>query len=144
MDRIINFGKYKGKAYKQIIITHIGYVTWCLENLRWFYLNQEEQEIYDALAISIKKYNANMAFPVEKMYKHVKDTYALSILATPLYIDYRGVIQVDTKSNIYNKIKRYKENVKDPLINIMSCVAREMDDFEFDENEHPINCVADM
>ena len=51
-DRTINFGKYKGTPIKQLILEHIGYIYWCLDNLKWFKLNTEEQALYDALAIA--------------------------------------------------------------------------------------------
>lgn len=54
-DRILTFGKYKGQEIKYIILTHIGYIMWLFENLKWFRLNEEEQALYDAIAIMIKK-----------------------------------------------------------------------------------------
>ena len=58
-DRTINFGKYKDTPIKQIILEHIGYIYWCLDNLKWFKLNTEEQSLYDALAIANIKYKIN-------------------------------------------------------------------------------------
>ena len=71
-DRQMTFGKYKGEDIKYIILTHIGYIMWCFENIEWFKLTDEEQDLYDAIAIMIKKERLPMTFPVEMMYKHMK------------------------------------------------------------------------
>ena len=81
--RTMWFGKYKGHKVLRVIAEHIGYIMWCLENLKWFHLNEDEQKFYDWQAIAIKKYCVCMTFPVETMYKHVKDQNALKELDTP-------------------------------------------------------------
>lgn len=81
--RTLNFGKYKGQPILLVIAEHIGYIMWCLENIQWFSLNEDEQKFYDWEAIAIKKYGKQMIFPVEKMYKHVKDKKAFECLQTP-------------------------------------------------------------
>lgn len=81
--RKLTFGKYKGQPILLIVAEHIGYIMWCLENLQWFRLNDDEQKFYDWQAIAIKKYGKRMIFPVETMYKHVKDKEALKCLKTP-------------------------------------------------------------
>lgn len=87
--RVMTFGKYKGKPIMQVIAAHIGYIMWCFENIPWFSLNEDEQKFYDYQAIAIKKYGEAMIFPVELMYKHVKDQKALADLRTP-YLIIRG------------------------------------------------------
>lgn len=82
-ERTLTFGKYKGQEIKYIILTHIGYIMWCFENINWFKLNDEEQALYDAVAIMIKKDNLQMTFPVDLMYKHIKDREAFERLETP-------------------------------------------------------------
>lgn len=81
--RYMTFGKYKGKPILWVIASHIGYIMWCFENLKWFKLNEDEQKFYDWQAIAIKKYNIPMEFPVDLMYKHIKDKESLSSLTTP-------------------------------------------------------------
>lgn len=91
--RKFTFGKYKGEPILKVIAEHIGYVMWCFENVRGFGLNPDEQKFYDWQAIAIKKYNISMIFPVELMYKHVKDQNALIKLETPyVYINENGFI----------------------------------------------------
>lgn len=82
-ERVLTFGKYKGQDIKYIILTHIGYIMWCFENIDWFKLTDEEQALYDAIAIMIKRERLPMTFPVEMMYKHIKDMEALGRLKTP-------------------------------------------------------------
>lgn len=81
--RKMTFGKYKGQPILLVIAEHIGYIMWCFENLKWFKLNEDEQKFYDWQAIAIKKYGKIMIFPVETMYKHVKDKDALKCHKTP-------------------------------------------------------------
>lgn len=82
-DRILNFGKYKGQKIKYILLTHIGYIMWCLENISWFRLTSEEQELYDAVALMVKKYDIETIFPKEPLYKHIKNKN----LKTPLFMN---------------------------------------------------------
>jgi len=81
--RQMTFGKYKGRPVLWVIAAHIGYIMWCFENIKWFALNDDEQKFYDWQAIAIKKYGKQMTFPVENVYKHVKDTASLESLKTP-------------------------------------------------------------
>lgn len=60
---------------------------WCFENIDCFKLTEEEQALYDALAIMIKKEGLQMTFPVETMYKHVKNREALDKLETPFFLN---------------------------------------------------------
>lgn len=111
MDRQFTFGKYTGHDIKEIILSHIGYVMWCFENIKGFQLNDDEQMVYDAAAICIKKYNVRMTFPVDLMYKHVKDRESLENLVTP-FIDRNGYQQItDTDSPVYNSVKKYLKTI---------------------------------
>ena len=67
-ERVLTFGKYKGQDIKYIILTHIGYIMWCFENIDWFKLTDEEQALYDAIAIMIKRERLPMTFPVIDMF----------------------------------------------------------------------------
>lgn len=88
-ERILTFGKYKGQEIKYIILTHIWYIMWCFENINWFKLTDEEQALYDAVAIMIKKECLQMTFPVELMYKHIENMEAFERLETP-FISFDG------------------------------------------------------
>lgn len=108
-DRILSFGKYKGQEIKYIILTHIGYIMWCFENLQWFKLTDEEQSLYDAIAISIRKYDYQMTFPVELMYKHINNREAFERLETP-FIDnngYTAFATVDKDNPICKSVEKY-------------------------------------
>lgn len=84
-ERTLSFGKYKGQEIKYIILTDIGYIVWCLENLKRFKLTDEEQAIYDAVAIMIRKSNWEMlmTFPITLMYNRIKNRDAFEKLETP-------------------------------------------------------------
>lgn len=109
-ERILSFGKYKGQEVKYIILAHIGYIMWCFENISWFKLTDEEQAIYDAVAIMIKKYDMQMTFPVELMYKHIKNREAFEKLDTP-FVEYYGYTcckEKDVNNPIYKSVEKYK------------------------------------
>lgn len=84
-ERTLTFGKYKGQEIKYIILADIGYIVWCLENLKRFKLTDEEQAIYDAVAIMIRKSNWEMlmTFPIASMHNHIKNRDAFEKLETP-------------------------------------------------------------
>lgn len=84
-ERTFTFGKYKGQEIKYIILTDIGYIVWCLENFRRFKLTDEEQAIYDAVAIRIRKSNWQylITFSIGLMYNHIKNRDAFEKLETP-------------------------------------------------------------
>lgn len=67
MDKVLTFGKYKGQPVKKIILTHIGYIMWCLTNLNWFKLDNDEQELYDAVALSILDSDCETVYPKENL-----------------------------------------------------------------------------
>lgn len=109
-ERTLTFGKYKGQEIKYIILTHIGYIMWCFENISWFKLTDEEQALYDAIAIMIKKERLQMTFPVEKMYKHIKNREASERLKTPFtFNDEYTSFKMSQKDNpIYKSIEKYR------------------------------------
>ena len=82
-NRVFHFGKYKGEEIKYVILTDIGYIAWCLNNISSFLLNDEEWVIYDAIAIMFKKYGVEPPIKEEVMYRYVKDKEKLKNLDTP-------------------------------------------------------------
>lgn len=140
-DRIINFGKYKGTPIKQLILEHIGYIYWCLDNLKWFKLNTEEQSLYDALAIANIKYKIDLAFPVHELSKYISDKESLKRCITPLFVSKDGIIGYNTKDEdnpIIRSIIKYKDdNIHSaPLTTSqMSCMCRYMHIPEEDESD---------
>lgn len=131
-DRKLTFGKYKNQTIKALLFTHIGYIMWCLDNLKWFRLNTEEQAIYDALATMIKKENLPMTFPTENLYKHVKNKSMLNSLETPFFSngDYTSIIINEQNMPLYKSVENYliqTEPCKDTLLSdINDVVNREI------------------
>lgn len=109
-NRKMIFGKYKGQDIKYIILTHIGYIMWCFENIYWFKLTEEEQALYDAIAIMIKKEHLQMTFPVEMMYKHIKDRESFEKLKTPFTFNgnYTSFKMSEKDNPIFNSIEKYR------------------------------------
>lgn len=112
-DRTINFGKYKGTPIKQLILEHIGYIYWCMSNLEWFKLNNEEQALYDALAIANIKYKIDLVFPVDYLSEHISDKESLKKGITPFLISKDGIISYyvsDENNPIIRSILKYKDD----------------------------------
>ena len=114
-ERIFRFGKYKGQPIKKIIVTHIGYVMWCLSNISNFELTEEEQSVYDAIAISILKYGINMVFPVDEMASYIKNKKALEDLETPFIATETGYSFNDFDNPIVKSVLKYRD--KKPTYN---------------------------
>lgn len=109
-DRKLTFGKYKGDPIKKIILTHIGYIMWCLDNLNWFKLTEDEQELYDAIATAIIKDDIKMTFPVDKMVTFIKNKEAFDKKETPFTLDNKGNIwPVDNDSTIVKGVLKYRD-----------------------------------
>lgn len=112
-DRTINFGKYKGTPIKQLILENIGYIYWCMSNLEWFKLNNEEQALYDALAIANIKYKIDLVFPVNYLSEHISDKELLRKGITPFLISKDGIISYyisDENNPIIHSILKYKDD----------------------------------
>ena len=107
--RKITFGKYKGKTIIELIATHIGYIMWCLNNVKQFYLTEEEQTLYDALAISIIRDKVPMTFPIEGLKDFIKDTKALENLESPF---------INTSSNTYLNLEEASQKLKEVHLKI--------------------------
>lgn len=90
MDKIFNFGKYKGQPVKKIILTHIGYIMWCLTNLNWFKLDNGEQELYDAVALAILDSDCETIYPKENL----KPFIVNSSMEPVFGISYDGMLYV--------------------------------------------------
>lgn len=99
MDRTITFGKYKGQPIKKLIMEHIGYIMWCLSNISNFSLTDEEQAVYDAVAIGNVKYGIKMVFPNDAMLAHVKDKDRLEREETPFIMRGDGMIRFNIKDS---------------------------------------------
>lgn len=90
MDKVLTFGKYKGQPVKKIILTHIGYIMWCLSNLTWFKLDTEEQELYDAVALAVLDSDCETTYPKENL----KPFIANSSMEPVFELSYDGMLHV--------------------------------------------------
>lgn len=110
-ERTLTFGKYKGQEIKYIILTDIGYIVWCFENIRRFKLTDEEQAIYDAVAIMIRKSNWQwlMTFPIRLMYEHIKNREAFEKLETPFIENFAHIAFKESEKDnpICKSIEKY-------------------------------------
>ena len=78
---------------------------WCLNNLSQFSLTDEEQELYDAVAIAlIKSSSIKTPFPKEELAVHIKDKNALEKRETPIYFTPDLVVMCNKQSPIYKRV----------------------------------------
>lgn len=111
--REMTFGKYKGITIFELIITHIGYIMWCLKNVNSFYLNEEEQDLYDAVAISVIRDDLYKTFPLEGLKEFIKDKKSLEKLDSPVMNDEKGSYLSyphKTISDIFLYVKNNRRN----------------------------------
>ena len=141
-DRTINFGKYKGTPIKLLILEHIGYIYWCLSNLKWFKLNIEEQTLYDALAIANIKYKINLVLPVQELSKYIEDKNKYSKMDTPFIISKDGIIRYNIKdidNTIISSVIKYKDpNIK-PLSPLTTAQIESINKYLFDPIDEPLD-----
>ena len=107
-NRDFNFGKYKGKPIKQIILTHIGYILWCFDNLQWFSLTEDEQELYDMMTWAIQDSDCDTVYPKAGLKKHVKGAQIVS----PFIVSTNGEVYVREgceKDPIVASVLQYRE-----------------------------------
>lgn len=108
-ERTLPFGKYKGQAIKYIILTDIGYIVWCFDNISRFKLTAEEQAIYDAVAIMIRKSHLPITFSMELMCEHIKNRDAFEKLETPFIDNFAYVAFKESEKDnpICKSIEKY-------------------------------------
>ena len=46
----LNFGKHKGKTIDEILHEEPTYIRWCLENIYWFKLSEEDEKTVQILS----------------------------------------------------------------------------------------------
>ena len=47
---VFPWGKYKGKTLMSVMLHHVNYITWCMENVAGFVLDNETYKTYEAFA----------------------------------------------------------------------------------------------
>jgi hypothetical protein len=107
-NRNFTFGKYKNQPIKKIILTHIGYILWCFDNLQWFSLTEDEQELYDMITWAIQDSDCDTVYPKEDLKKHVKGAQMVS----PFMISSNGEVYVREGSEndpIVASVLQYRE-----------------------------------
>lgn len=142
-ERVLSFGKYEGQEIKYIILTDIGYIVWCLENIKKFKLTDEEQAIYDAVAIRIRKSNWQwvMTFPIVLMYNHIKNRDAFEKLETPFIENFAYIAFKESEKDNpicksvekYITSKTYRSNIAEGF-SAGDFVVYSIENF--DESEH--------
>lgn len=47
--QVMTFGKYKGQQVKNVIHEHFNYIAWAIDNVSFFKLDQENQELFNRI-----------------------------------------------------------------------------------------------
>ena len=129
MKRTITFGKYKGQYIVDLILTHIGYIMWCLDNIPWFSLDDEEQQIYDYVSIAALKSRCEWSFPVEGLSRHIKDRQALERRYTPFSISANGIVSC-TGNFTSPLLEKHAVRGSSGLYDLLSGMAHTLNKFE--------------
>lgn len=77
-------GRYKGKKITEVILLDVSYVAWCLKNVTWFSLTEDEQRVFDAVVTMCLRYDVKVEGNMKEMCQMVKDRDSLKRLQTPL------------------------------------------------------------
>lgn len=109
-ERKITFGKYKGQPIKKLLLEHTGYILWCLMNLKWFSLDDEEQALYDAMAIAILKDKPNVVYPIQNLIPFIKDKEALEKRKSPFYIMGTGIYPYNENDPVVQDVLKYRKS----------------------------------
>lgn len=103
--RKLPFGKYKGEYVYKIILTHIGYIMWLLKNTT-YKLTNEEQEVFDALAIATLKSHCECTFPKEEL----KTVISNNSIDTPFIVKNGYICSNNHNSDIIKRIEPFMIN----------------------------------
>lgn len=113
MERNITFGKYKGQPINKIIIEHPDYILWCLSNLSWFKLTDDEHMLFDSISIAILKSDVQVVYPKDELKRHIRDINALENGNTPFRISKNGDVWVEDERNpVVKPILKYRRKAK--------------------------------
>lgn len=77
-------GRHKGKKITEVILMDVSYVAWCVKNVTWFSLTEDEQRVFDAVVTMCLKYDVKVEGNMKEMCQMVKDRDRLKRLKTPL------------------------------------------------------------
>ena len=111
-ERKIHFGKYKGQPIKRLLLEHTGYILWCLTNLKWFNLNEEEQALYDAMAITIIRDKPDVVYPREALVPFIKDKDSLQNLKSPFYLIDGAIYPYNEDDPVVRGVLCYRKSAK--------------------------------
>ena len=109
-ERNISFGKYKGECIRKLILTHLGYIMWCLSNLNWFKLTDDEQRLYDLMAIAVINSDCETSYPKEELKKYVRDTFSLATKSTPFRVTQDGNVMCDSSTREKYDLNKFVNN----------------------------------
>lgn len=146
MERTITFGKYKGRKIADLLFSHIGYIMWCLDNISWFSLTDEEQRLYDYISIAAMKSRCRFTFPVEGLAKHIRDREALERKYTPFEISENGIVScsADFESPLVSKrVPRGSSGLYD-LLSDMALTLNKFDRYEAMDEYDEYLCEGDF
>lgn len=113
-SRVFHFGKYKGEDVNFIILTHIGYILWLMENTR-FKLNEFEQELFDARAKAILNSKITYVYDKQGLAKYIKDKNSW----TPFVVKADGnwgFLKEYGNDPIVGIFKKYRNKMDKPIL----------------------------
>lgn len=122
--KTFTFGKYKGRSVIDVLNENPAYVEWCINNIKWFSLDDTEQKLLNEItkAINIVYYQYPDSFPrgkgaskilYEKAFEYLenKEEFAIKYKKNKKHIN--SADYIESLESLAHCL--YKEYDRDPL-----------------------------
>ena len=122
--KIFTFGKYKGRSVLDILNEDPAYVEWCVNNIKWFSLDDTEQKMLNEItkAINIVYYQYPDSFPrgkgaskilYERAFEYLKNKEEFAIKYKKNKKHINSADYIESLESLTHCL--YKEYDRDPL-----------------------------
>lgn len=120
--KTFTFGKYKGRSVIDVLNENPAYVEWCINNIKWFSLDDTEQKMLNEItkAINIVYYQYPDSFPrgkgaskilYERAFEYLKNKEEFAIKYSKKHIN--SADYIESLESLAHCL--YKEYDRDPL-----------------------------
>ena len=122
--KTFTFGKYKGRSVIEVLNENPAYVEWCINNIKWFSLDDTEQKMLNEItkAINIVYYQYPESFPrgkgaskilYERAFEYLKNKEEFAIKYKKNKKHINSADYIESLESLAHCL--YKEYDRDPL-----------------------------
>lgn len=122
--KTFTFGKYKGRSVIEVLNENPAYVEWCINNIKWFSLDDTEQKMLNEItkAINIVYYQYPDSFPrgkgaskilYERAFEYLKNKEEFAIKYKKNKKHINSADYIESLESLAHCL--YKEYDRDPL-----------------------------